>query len=312
MTRIRTAIFLPILLMGCATIDGDYARFSAETSPDKNPWTNLDFNDNPENFQFAVVTDRTGGERDGIFDTVPGKLNLMQPEFVMSVGDMIEGYTEDMRQVEKEWNEFNGMIDELEMPFFYTSGNHDISNPGMSAVWNRRYGRSYYHFVYRDVLFLIVNTQDLPNGPIGQEQVEYFKEVLAENRDVRWTLVFMHQPVWREKTDNGWMAIERELQDRRAYTVFAGHVHNYTRVERLGREYFTLATCGAGSKLGGPKVGQFDHIAWITMSDEGPRLANLMLDGIHGKDIREKANNPLVGALLHRGDSPMPVQPTGR
>ena len=31
------------------------------------PWSHLEFNNDPENFQFAVVTDRTGGHRPGIF-----------------------------------------------------------------------------------------------------------------------------------------------------------------------------------------------------------------------------------------------------
>jgi hypothetical protein len=30
----------------------------------------------------------------------------------------------------------------------------------------------------------------------------------------------------------------------------------------------------------------FDHIVWITMTSEGPRIANLMLDGIHSEDVR--------------------------
>ncbi len=52
-----------------------------------NPWTDLDLNNRPENFQFAIVTDRTGGHRPGVFPSACRKLNLLQPEFVMSVGD---------------------------------------------------------------------------------------------------------------------------------------------------------------------------------------------------------------------------------
>ena len=41
-----------------------------------NPWTNLEWNDDPANFQFAIVSDRTGGHRKGIFEDAVGKLNL--------------------------------------------------------------------------------------------------------------------------------------------------------------------------------------------------------------------------------------------
>lgn len=59
-----------------------------------NPWNHLNLNNDPDNFQFAIVTDRTGGHRPGIFEDAIGKLNLLQPEFVMSLGDLIEGYTD--------------------------------------------------------------------------------------------------------------------------------------------------------------------------------------------------------------------------
>ena len=118
------------------------------------PWSNLDLNTDEDMFQFAIVTDRTGGTRPGIFMDAVNKLNLMQPEFVMSVGDLIEGYTEDLVELEKQWDEFNGFIDKLKMPFFYVPGNHDITNSVMEKLWLEKFGRSYYHFIYKNVLFL--------------------------------------------------------------------------------------------------------------------------------------------------------------
>ncbi|MFN8854088.1 MAG: hypothetical protein ACK50P_00890, partial [Planctomycetaceae bacterium] len=53
---------------------------------DRNPWTNQPVNRSPGDFQFAIVTDRTGGRRPGIFTEAVRKLNLLQPEFVISVG----------------------------------------------------------------------------------------------------------------------------------------------------------------------------------------------------------------------------------
>src|SRR5262249_14438497 len=74
----------------------------------KNPWTTLELNNQPRNFQFAIVTDRTGGHRPGVFADAVRKLNLLQPEFVISVGDLIEGYSEDPGQWALEWAEFQG------------------------------------------------------------------------------------------------------------------------------------------------------------------------------------------------------------
>ncbi len=261
-----------------------------------NPWTQLDFNNDPDHFQFAIVTDRTGGYRPGVFEDAVIKLNLLQPEFVVSVGDLIEGYTEDLDQLQLEWNEFQDFVSHLEMPFFYTPGNHDISNPVMAEEWEKRLGRSYYHFVYRDVLFLCLNTEDGEPSHIGEEQIEYVSSVLAENADVRWTLVFQHKPLWNYDRDTGWSRIE-ELLTGHPHTVFAGHFHTYTKHVRNDQNYFVLATTGGGSSLRGPLFGEFDHVVWVTMMEEGPRIANLMLEGIRDENIRTEDMAVLIDPL---------------
>ena len=155
------------------------------------PWTSLELNNDPDNFQFAIVTDRTGGHREGVFMDAVNKLNLLQPEFVMSVGDLIEGYTTDMDDLNRQWDEFDGFVKQLEMPFFYLPGNHDITNQVMEDLWKKRLGSTYFHFVYRDVLFLALNSEDQKQGAgrgtISKEQFIYTKKVLDENPNVKWT-----------------------------------------------------------------------------------------------------------------------------
>ncbi len=299
MKKALLAIFASVLVFSaCANLDPIHrARVAIDVQPEVNPWTHLDFKNDPENFQFAIVSDRCGGERPGIFSQVSSKLNLLQPEFVMSVGDLIEGYNEDATEVARQWDELQGFVNALEMPFFHVVGNHDYTNQVLVDAWKQRFGRSYYHFVYHDVLFLIVNSEDptdkRPN--ISEAQNAYMAEALAQNQDVRWTLVFLHRPLWNEKKDVGWQQLENNLQGR-PYTVIAGHVHNYKKYERFGQEYYTLATTGGSSKLRGIEHGEFDHIVWVTMTEQGPRIANLMYEGIQDSNIR--VENKLVGSLI--------------
>ena len=82
----------------------------------------------------------------------------------MSVGDLIEGYTRDEAQIDAQWNEFQSFVANLKMPFFYVPGNHDLSNEMQHRKWAERFGRKYYHFVYRDVLFLCLE-QRRPRPP---------------------------------------------------------------------------------------------------------------------------------------------------
>ncbi|MBI5760489.1 MAG: metallophosphoesterase [Planctomycetales bacterium] len=262
---------------------------------DRNPWTNLQLNNKSENFQFVIVSDRTGGHRPGVFAKAVEKINLLQPEFVVSVGDLIEGYTEDNTQWALEWAEFQGKLNRLQMPFFYVPGNHDLANPKMDANWKRKFGRGYYEFVYHDTLFVALNTEDPPTSEkempfkFGVEQQKWLEDVLAKNANVRWTFFLMHKPAWTYPDDDhaktGWGRIE-QIMGNRNYTVFAGHKHNYARYVRNGRDYIMLATTGGASKLRGTADGEFDHVVWVTMKDNNPVLANLMLDGIADKDIR--------------------------
>src|SRR6185436_18362849 len=211
----------------------------------------------------------------------------LQPEFVMSIGDLITGHTTNRAQIETEWKEFNGFVDQLEMPFFYVPGNHDITNALMEEEWIKRFGRPYYHFVYRNVLFLCLDTEDPPPTHMSQAQQDYAAQALAENPKVRWTLVFMHKPLWDYEEDTGWANIEALLRNR-PHTVLAGHRHTYTKFERNNTSYIVLATTGGGSKLRGRAFGEFDQVAWVTMTEHGPRIANLLLDGIWNQDILTK------------------------
>jgi hypothetical protein len=243
MRRFIVSLAIAVLAVGCTR--GERAQMPVEHQGTvAHPYTHLKFDNDPGRFQFAIVGDRTGRHRPGIFEKGIAKLNLLRPEFVMSVGDLIEGYTKDEGEIDQQWDEIESFTSKLDAPFFYVPGNHDLSNPIQAKKWQQRFGPSYYHFVYRNVLFLAVNTYD-PEQKISPEQIASIEKALKENAGVRWTCVFMHEPLWDYKQPTGWAEVEALLKDR-PYTVFAGHYHTYTKYVRHDRKYFVLATTGGG------------------------------------------------------------------
>ena len=299
------------LALGCGALLASRfpARFETrvEGPADQVPWTSLAPAADPDEFRFAVVTDRTGEHRDGVFEAAMDKLNLVRPEFVVSVGDLIEGYTDDGAVLEREWNEFEGFVSRLHMPFFYVAGNHDMSNAVMAEAWQSRFGPSFYHFTYKGVLFLALNSElfgmvhdpktSLPGPWTQAEQMAFAERVLAENRGVRWTFVLVHQPLWDSPRPNpDWLKVEQLLADR-PHTVFAGHFHRYTQHLRNQRQYITLATTGGGSRMRGTPWGEFDHVAQVSMTGDGPVIANLRLDGILAGDVVDTELRQLVQQL---------------
>ena len=293
------------------------------------PWTSLEALDAAARFHFVVVTDRTGGHREGVFEEAMRKVNLLQPAFVFSVGDLIEGYTEDREQLDREWDEIDRMVGTLDAPFFYTPGNHDYSNETMAAVWAQRYGPDYYALTYKGALFVVLNSALFDRtgvgghgqrrgdwGPEQARQLAWLEDTLAANADVRWTYLFMHRPYWqrpwlRQETSaetaaqgpwprhsgqpREWKRIEGMLANR-DYTAFAGHLHAYDyQQDDAGphrHELITLATTGGVSNLRGVDYGEFDHFLWVTMTEDGPVIANLLLDGVLPRAFEQRFRRP--------------------
>jgi hypothetical protein len=278
-----------ILVVGCS----DRPTFRCpDKNPIVNPWTHLRFANSAADFQFAIVADRTGAERPGVFRRAMDALNLLRPEFVLSIGDLIEGRTEDVGEIVRQWTELDSMVWKLEMPFFYLAGNHDHESQVLRNAWGIRYGRSYYHFSYGDVLFLCMNTEDTAATSVTDQQLAYFEAALARNSSPRWTFVLMHKPLWHY-LPKAWERMKAALGERR-FTVLAGHHHTYQHQTVDGRDYIQLAVTGGVNELTGPAHGKFDHIVWVSMTDNGPRIANLALDGIFDKVVRtpDSASTP--------------------
>ena len=215
-------------------------------------------------------------------------MNGLHPEFVMSVGDLIVGWDEEKQQlirdtlkIKSRWREFNDIISQLRAPFFYVGGNNDLLNPILDEEWKKRFGRTYYSFEYKKVLFLVLNSDDTPleNEPyISDEQIEWLKSVLDDNERIAWTLIFLHRPLWAD-APNQWLKVKGLLKDRK-HTVFAGHHHTYRKYTDDSTVYYQLATTGGVSDLSGIGNGRFDHISWVTMTASDPSVTNLLLDGI--------------------------------
>ena len=153
----------------------------AHSAPGQVPVTDRPVNNAPGVFRFAIVADRAGGIRPGVFENAVAKLKLLQPEFVLSVGDLIDGYTTDPSVNLAQWQEFERIVQRLDMPFYFVPGNHDISNPGMLAAWKQRRGDPWFSFVHQDVLFICLHTEDRAGGGLGDEQIAWVRKTLAEH-----------------------------------------------------------------------------------------------------------------------------------
>lgn len=337
------AVLVSLILAGCAA-----PAFNSDTRGGPTPWTHARFDNAPEDFAFAVVADLESGYREGVFDVALAELKLLRPAFILTIGDMIDGGTEDTAELTRQWTRFDDRLKGA-APFFHIAGNHDMTNLTQRKVWEERYGRRYYHFIYSNVLFLALDTEDYPaakmqeiyeqraqfietrkkdpaaaerlpyralkesrTGEVGAEQSAYFAKVIASHPEVRWTVLLMHKPVY-ERTDGlGLSTIEQALKGR-PYTLLNGHLHRYSYTERPSadgtkRDYIMLGTTG-GERMFDGSAGAVDHFMWLRMGKDGPSIANIRLDGVFDKTGAIPAGGAKL-CLDHGGPAcPAPEQP---
>jgi len=338
MHRSFTAAISAFILVACSA-PSVQPPFEHAVAGDVRPWKHENFDNDADKFTFAVFSDLTGGEREGVFEVAVEQLNLLRPELIVNVGDLIEGESIDRQEIDAQWDSFDARAGKARAPVFYVGGNHDLSGTFLQSVWDDRLGKRYYHFVYKNVLFLVLDTEDntaersqeifelrnaaidvaktegwdafaqteyanIPEnaaGNISDAQAAYFEKVIAKNSDVRWTFLFMHKAAWERGADSGFVQIEQALRDQ-PYTVFHGHVHAYEHIERLGRDYIRLATTGGVQFL--DKGRSMDHATLVTVDNDGVDIANLLLSGILDKTGHIPLNgNQICFELVNCTDS---------
>lgn len=316
--RLWNLLILLLLISSCKERSKVTAEkevlFISEVANDPKPWTSENFETTEDDFTFAIISDLNGGEREGIYTTAVSQLNRLDPTFVLSVGDLIDGGTEDSLQLAKEWDSFDERTSKLNMPFFYLGGNHDLTNPKMRKFWKNRFGPRYYHFLYDDVLFLMMDSEDYEEkrmleiyharaeaikiisgeiegvyeeseyfgmderrvGGMSSDQFDYYKTVLEKYPDVKWTFVLMHKPLWMREDEKGLGNLEA-LMENRPYTVINGHFHSFSHRKRKGRDYTILGTTGGGQDK--TDSLSFDHVTLVRMTKE-PIVTHLKMEGI--------------------------------
>jgi hypothetical protein len=316
-----------VLLAAFAFVSGAFAG-------EAKPYTHLNYLDDPEEFRFAIIPDRFGADYRSLnqdyrggFTNAIRVVNLLRPNFVMSVGDLIPMGWLGESVVNSQHKKLKSDLKEMVPPFYYVVGNHDncpsIDKPGLkksseisTKVWKEQWGKdTYYSFVYRGCLFVALNcidgiTLEAKHKDISNEQYAWFEKTLKAHSDVRWTFIFMHLPsTW---TSQKWLDFELKHLVKRDYTVFAGDWHHYLHVKRHNRDYYVLATAGGGTGGGfagqdmdkrgvlfGRDHGELDHVMWVTMTRNGPVIANIDVTGVLNHDfVNQKTTKSLSSASV--------------
>lgn len=254
-------------------------------------------------FAFVVFGDRTGGDAIGInvLKQAVKDTNLLDPDFVMTVGDLVQGYnTTPVWMVQA--GEFIGVMDGLDMPWFPVAGNHDIywRGPGRPETehednFERIFGPLWYAFDHKDCRFIVLFTDEgdpktgrrnfsTPSAQrMSKPQRDWLRSTLDAAADKRHVFVFLHHPRWRGGGyGDDWKSVHDLLVEAGNVTaVFAGHVHQLRHDGVIdGIQYLSLATVGGHLPRQLPQGGWLDHSLQVMVRDDAITMAALPVGGV--------------------------------
>jgi hypothetical protein len=228
-----------------------------------------------DSFRFVVMGDRTGGHEERVWEQAVAEVNALAPDFVMCVGDLIEGYTEDPAQLSAMWDEFASITGKLNAPFLFCPGNHDVTNDLQLREYIARWGkdgRSYYSFDYRGCHFVVLDSVSADRLPeFAQAQFDWLAADLAGAKAAKHTFVFYHYPNWTGPTVF-WKRLTSLLDPARS-TVFNGHWHSHVSTQPDGVATYVVAGTAAFLPDRGADVGELRMVVQVTVNDGQPTLA---------------------------------------
>ena len=231
-------------------------------------------------FRFAVIGDRAGGHIDNIFEEIIDEVRIIDPEFVICVGDLIEGYTDDTLAMHAEWDTIFNVVQRLSCPFYFVAGNHDISNEADRYIYEQRTGvKRYYSFDYKNNHFVILdNTMTYWSSPqpVDGKQLDWLREDLEKSRGADNTFVFYHIPRYLDAYITGEPDPLAEVC--RGYGVdiiFTGHWHSYVYLNdvRDNMEFITIGSSGGSMDTGDFARGHFYHYLMVNVKEDDRSVA---------------------------------------
>ncbi len=280
-------------------------------------------------FHFVIFGDRTGGPREGVkvLAQAVADTNLLGPDLVMTVGDLVQGYNPTAAWL-LEMVEYRTIMSTLKMPWYPVAGNHDIYWGSGDAPaghhesdYERHFGPLWYRFVHKNAAFIALYSDEGDRATnrkgwgeglnrMSEEQRSWLAATLAETKGCDHVFVFLHHPRWIGTTYPGsnWDEVHALLRGAGNVTaVFAGHIHRQ-RYEgrRDGIEYFTLAAVGAGMPFDAPGTGHLHHVDLVTVRKGGITIATIPV----GQVIDPRTMTPEHLAEVDRVRAAVPQQGT--
>ncbi len=247
-------------------------------------------------FHFAIVSDRTGRAVPGVYPQVWREVAAAHPDFVVTLGDAIEGLSTqapgpedsaraEWRSVRKDWL--------TNVPIYHTPGNHDIWDAASEALFTRETGRKpFYSFDSGGAHFVILDNSRTEN--LAPEQLRFLETDLQAAHPSGPRFIFFHRPFWLIplKLGASGFALQKLAKQYGVCCIISGHGHQLQSAKQDGVLYLEVGSSGASLAGAGPSGlgyadGWFYQYAWVTVSP--------LSSGAHTVDFEIRELGPPFG-----------------
>ncbi|HWF46616.1 MAG TPA: metallophosphoesterase, partial [Bryobacteraceae bacterium] len=197
-----------------------------------------------QGFHFVILGDRTGSAVPGVYQEVWREAALDHPDFVINVGDTIEGG--DDLTADAEWKSvLQNLAPYRHFRIFYTPGNHDVWSLASAQSYEKFTGRPlHYSFDYQNAHFTVLDNSRSDQLP--SEELAYLEKDLAAHARQPIKFVFMHRPSWVVPVllQNPDFPLQRLAKRWGVEYVVAGHLHQMLHFDLGGVTYLSMASSG--------------------------------------------------------------------
>lgn len=176
-------------------------------------------------------------------------MNKRQPVFVIQMGDIIDGYTDDIAASIEDMDTILKVFNQLHMPKYHVLGNHCVL-AGRENVKNKLgVDNFFYDFTFASApgwRFIVLDGNDAGYGVISDSQLEWFRAALGRAQMNREKVIcFCHYALLKEAAKTYRLANPQpvlDILDNHHHVVawFAGHEHTGGYAVRNGIHHLTF------------------------------------------------------------------------
>ncbi len=195
-------------------------------------------------FQFAIIGDRTGGAVPGVYEEVLREVDADHPDFILSVGDTIEGGSD--LTLEAEWlKAMQLLLPYQRYQMFFTPGNHDVWSLSSALAYGKYTKRPlHYGFDYQQAHFTVLDNSRGDN--LSATEYAFLQSDLEQHQSQAVKFVVMHRPSWIYYVvlANPNFGLQQLAKRYGVKYVIAGHIHEMLHYELEGVTYLSIASSG--------------------------------------------------------------------